>query len=260
MRKRERGPTSRVQRARSSERPCPTLGPVPVQRRYYHLGRLHRGHSDGFTMFTRALWNPFEQQRHPSFLKGTRDIFIFVCYRYAFIEFLFALDFICKNISCLLAMWLAVCDGASTGHENGWEIHFCANCRDSQLGLMAVEALTEPFTNRVIRVGTAKTLRSSGTINCIYKRHRGGRVRSWHSTTCCDVFFAPFTRWPGLFIAINPTVDVYRGRRRPVVFAAVVHNTDTLDSYNCTARCMPTGKRVCARFASRLLLVRPQGF
>jgi hypothetical protein len=86
---------------------------------------------------------------------------------------------------------LAVCDGASTGHENGWEIHFWANCRDSQLGLMAVEALTEPFTNRVIRVGTAKTLRASGTINCTQKSHRGGRVRSWHSTTCCDVFFAP---------------------------------------------------------------------
>jgi hypothetical protein len=112
MRKRERCTTSRVQRARSSERPCPTLGPVPVQRRYYHLGRLHRGHSDGFTMFTRALWNPFEQQRHLNFLKGATDIFLlFVCY--AFIEFLFALDFICKNISCLLAM----CWPCVTAHQ-----------------------------------------------------------------------------------------------------------------------------------------------
>jgi hypothetical protein len=47
-----------------------------------------------------------------NFLKGATDIFLlFVCY--AFIEFLFALDFICKNISCLLAM----CWPCVTAHQ-----------------------------------------------------------------------------------------------------------------------------------------------
>lgn len=175
----------------TAERPCPTLGPVPVQRRYYHLGRLlHRGHSvGGFTMC--LLGSRKQNKKIPSssnvtwFSFGGGGIFFFVVVvAYAFIEFCLRTGFF---VSYILISWWGLPNRTRKRIGPIEEV-----ARDFQLGL------TRPLGRwldrlRVETIGTAETFKERQVT--LTSRGGGTGRCKLACTTCCDVFLRAFS-WP----------------------------------------------------------------